>query len=50
MQGAAKAKGKKKASAMLSDDEDSAGDDSESEGEWAPKVSHFQSAPTILCP
>ena len=41
-QGAAKAKGKKKASAMLSDDEDTADDDSASEGEWAPKVGYFK--------
>ena len=38
VQAAAKAKGKKKASAMLSDDEETADDDSMSEGEWAPKV------------
>ena len=37
MQAAAKGKGKKKV-AMLSDDEDTAEEDSASEGEWAPKV------------
>ena len=38
MQAAAKGKGKKKAAAMLSEDEDSAAEDSASEGDWAPKV------------
>ena len=38
IQAAAKGKGKKKVAAMLSDDEDTAGEDSASEGEWAPKV------------
>ena len=38
MQAAAKGKGKKKATAMLSEDEDSVDEDSASEGDWAPKV------------